>query len=886
MIRFYLVFALCWLSTGSIFAQSTAEYLRGQLLIQINPDADIRNILAQLREKAGKSAELEYMDCPSKELQIYRLRFDAAAISHPQMLVLARSLPLVRLAQNNHITRQRLTPNDAQFSQQWQYINAGNSGGVANADIDADLAWDITTGGVSPLGDSIVVCIVDDGIDLTHQDILPNLWRNIHEIGGNGIDDDGNGYIDDVQGWNAYDNNNNISGGGHGTSVAGIVGAKGNNGIGVAGVNWDVKLMIVNGGGSEAESIAAYTYPLRMRRLYNQTNGQRGAYVVATNSSWGTDNLQAADAPLWCAFYDTLGSAGIISVGATANRNVNVDVAGDMPTSCRSPYLISVTNLRRNDQKEFSAGYGATTIHLGAYGTDTYTTDIGNGYSAFGGTSGATPHVTGTVALIYAAPCVRLAAQAQADAAGTALMVKDFILQGVTPNSSLNGISITNGRLNTNNALMLAMQSGCALSGCYAPFALRSSSVTGSDFVLSWSGVGDAVEYAVRYRLQGDTVWQSTSTTTDTFFQISALTACTTYEVQVAASCDTTFSNFSGTMLVKTVDCCYAPATALPSVLTDTTAFLSWSPDAYVTTFHVEYRMQGDSLWSLVNSSTPSAQIPNLLPCTNYEYRLSATCPTNVNNTVSDIQTFKTKGCGTCEDADYCQNAATDASYEWIRRVQIGTMNHQTASDGGYADFSGIVSAPELIAGDSIPFIFVAAQSNSSPNWRWRVWLDIDKDGTWVQTNNLVYDSGYLSVLQNEGNFYLPATANGGITRLRVSLKWGSALAQACTSYNYGEIEDYCALIVSPISVSRPSDNAEQSPRILPNPFGDYIRIDQLNEQTYSAQIYNAAGQLCADWQNINSENTQLPTQELPRGLYFLRLQSSTGTTHSYKLLK
>lgn len=856
--------------------------------MQITPDAAISGVLAQLKQKAGKSAQVALYDNPSAELQIYRLRFDATAISHEQMLTLTRSLPQVRLAQNNHIIRQRLTPNDPQFAQQWQYINAGGSGGVVDADIDIDSAWDITTGGVTPLGDTIVVCIVDDGIDLTHQDILPNLWRNIHEIPNNNIDDDGNGYVDDVQGWNAYNNNNNIAGGGHGTAVAGIVGAKGNNGIGVAGVNWDVKLMIVEGGGDEAESIAAYTYALRMRRLYNQTGGARGAYVVATNSSWGTDNLQAADAPLWCAFYDTLGAAGIISVGATANRNVNVDVAGDMPTSCRSPYLITVTNLRRNDQKEFSAGYGATTIHLGAYGTDTYTTDIGNAYAAFGGTSGATPHVTGTVALIYAAPCVRLASQAQADAAGTALMVKDFILQGVTPNTSLNGITTTNGRLNTHNALMLAMQSGCSLSGCYAPFALRSQSVTGSGFVASWAGVGDATQYLVRYRLQGDTIWQSATATTDTFFQFTNLTACTSYEVQVSADCDTLFSSYSSTMLVKTGDCCNAPASALPSILTDTTAVLSWSPDAYVTTFHVEYRIVGDTVWSQASSSTPSATLANLLPCTSYEYRLSSTCPTNVNNTISALQTFKTKGCGTCEDADYCVNAATDASYEWIRRVQIGTMNHQTASDGGYANFAGIVTAPELVAGDSIDFIFVAAQSNSSPNWRWRVWLDHDADGTWTQTDNLVYDSGYLNVLQHEGKFYLPLSAVEGITRLRVSMKWGSSLAQACTSYNYGEIEDYCALITAPIGVQHPDTPTadEDAPRVQPNPFGDYLRIENLAaEQSYSAQLYTASGQLCNSWEQLHTAEP-LHVAHLPAGMYLLRVQSNTGRVYAYKLRK
>src|SRR5690606_36199811 len=142
-----------------------------------------------------------------------------------------------------------------------------------------------------------------------------------HEIPNNGIDDDGNGYVDDFLGWDADAADDDITGGtfggGHGTPVAGIVGAKGNNGIGVTGVNWNVKLMIVVGGGNEAQAIAAYSYPLSLRKLYNQTGGQRGAFVVSTNASWGIDFTQASTAPLWCAMYDTLGAYGILNAGAT-----------------------------------------------------------------------------------------------------------------------------------------------------------------------------------------------------------------------------------------------------------------------------------------------------------------------------------------------------------------------------------------------------------------------------------------------------------------------------------------------------------------------------------------------------------------------------------------
>ena len=195
----------------------------------------------------------------------------------------------VMMCQLNHIIDQRVTvPNDPQYNQQWQYDNDGSNGGTVNADIDAPEAWDITTGGLTATGDTIVVCVIDDGIDVNHSDFGDNLWVNYAEIPNNNIDDDNNGFVDDYLGWNADDNNDDIgnSNGSHGTPVAGIVGAKGNNGIGVAGVNWDVKLMIVPGGGNEAQALAAYDYPYTMRKIYNQTNGAQGAFVVSTNASW------------------------------------------------------------------------------------------------------------------------------------------------------------------------------------------------------------------------------------------------------------------------------------------------------------------------------------------------------------------------------------------------------------------------------------------------------------------------------------------------------------------------------------------------------------------------------------------------------------------------
>lgn len=302
------------------------------------------------------------------------------------------------------------------------------------------------------IADTPVVAIIDNGVNIMHEDLRGNIWRNHSEFPANGIDDDGNGFVDDLHGWNFSNNSSDVtadgSGNWHGTPVNGIIGASCGNSVGACGVCPAVRLMNIVKGDSVDSYIESLKYVYTMRDLYNQTDGEQGAFVVAVNCSWGLDSLWAADYPEWCGMYDLLGSAGVLCVNSVPNDDIDVDAFGDMPTTCQSDYLITVTNSNKKGRKIKDAAYGVVSVDLAAPGDNTFTTLNNGHYGHFGGTSAAAPYVSGTVALLYLLPSDDFQQSVRANPAETALAVKSAILGSVDKNESLNGITVSGGQLN------------------------------------------------------------------------------------------------------------------------------------------------------------------------------------------------------------------------------------------------------------------------------------------------------------------------------------------------------------------------------------------------------------------------------------------------------
>lgn len=381
------------------------------------------------------------------ELGLYSVEIPVSKNGARAALFSLRNAKGVVYAQEDHPVTMRGTPNDKSFGQQWDML-LDNS----NFGIDAVSAWNTYgQGGFDAAGNEIVVAVVDGGVDTRHEDLAANIWVNRGEIPNNGIDDDGNGYVDDINGWNAFSNNGSIPADRHGTHVAGTVGAIGNNGIHGAGINWNVKVMAVAGAsGSTSTVLKAYGYVLKQKQLWLSSGGKQGANVVSTNSSFGVDygNCKTGSYPAWNDIYNEMGKVGILHAIATANLGINIDTEGDVPTGCDSPYIIAVTNTQKDGSKNSGAGWGLKAIDIGAPGTTIYSTLPGNAWGQMTGTSMATPHVAGAVAYMHSAGNTEFNNMYLNDPAAGALALKEMMLKTVTPATSMAGKTVSGGILN------------------------------------------------------------------------------------------------------------------------------------------------------------------------------------------------------------------------------------------------------------------------------------------------------------------------------------------------------------------------------------------------------------------------------------------------------
>lgn len=410
------------------------------------------------------------------------------AMDADQALALLAGVPGLEYAEPNYVMRAAGVPNDPRFAEQWALQNTGQlvngTTGKNDADIDAPEAWDVYTG-----DPNFVIAVIDVGVYYNHQDLAGNIWANPGEVAGNGIDDDADGYVDDIRGWDWVDDDNDPTpADAHGTRNAGIIGAVGNNGTGISGVVWKCKLVPLRflgpQGGLESDAIAAIQYCVK-----------KG--IKLSNNSWSAGGNYSQS--LFNAI-SAARNAGHLFVCAAANGGKDIDNAGaDYPSSFTLDNIISVAATTDKDGLWTSSNWGAVSVDLGAPGVKVLSTATPNTYNFQNGTSFAAPHVTGVAALVWGQ-----------NPGWTYAQVRTRILSTVRPLNALAGKTVTGGMLNA----AAAVQPQTPPS---APSNLVATNLGGGKAKLTWqdNSNNENLFQVVRQKNTGG-VWGGTVTVVNT----------------------------------------------------------------------------------------------------------------------------------------------------------------------------------------------------------------------------------------------------------------------------------------------------------------------------------------------------------------------------------
>jgi subtilisin family serine protease len=440
---------LCFFALVVTSLTMNAQVSKNEVLL-ISKEHSISSLNKSIVDAERNLPAVEDIQKISTTFDVFHLVF-TDDISDAQIDGLQKIRGVEELWRVMELEKRNTLPNDMRLGQQWQLPA-----------IQAFESWTVTTGGRTINNDEIVIAVMDEGIHIDHEDLAANLFTNTREIPGNGIDDDNNGYVDDYQGINALSLSGNHVAHEHGTNVQGVAGAVTNNEIGIAGLNWKIRVLPITNVTNNARIISALQYVLDMRKLYNDSDGQLGAYIVVTNLSAGIPE-QFGSSPqnrIWCEFYDKLGEQGILSVCSAPNAALNIDEEGDMPSTCTSPFLISVTNCDENFNLVQDAGFGPQSVNIAAPGERIITTsNRTNRYVSFSGTSASAPLVASAVALLFSVDCEPFGELLKTDRSFAALSVKEALYNSVMTDPSLN-LTSTGGVLMVHDALK-AMQDPC-----------------------------------------------------------------------------------------------------------------------------------------------------------------------------------------------------------------------------------------------------------------------------------------------------------------------------------------------------------------------------------------------------------------------------------------
>lgn len=433
------------------------DYVPDEVLIKFK-----RGVGKQTRQVAINSVQGKRIGTFRLDPDLFHLKVPATIGTDIAISNLMRN-PNVQYAVRNHIyylTQDQVFPDDPKFNRQWALHNRG--GGKADPDIDAPEAWNIFQG-----SSNIIVAVLDSGVDYNHEDLAANIWTNSDEIAGNDFDDDGNGYKDDVHGYDFVNNDGDpMDVRGHGTACAGVIGAVGNNGLGITGINWNVSIMCLKIHNDQGISTAADVIEATHYAIEN------GAHI--TSNSYG--NREDKADPLVREAIESANLAGLLCVFACGNQGVDTDITPFYPACHDNDNIISVTATDKNDKQHYS--WGRETVDMAGCSPQITTTRPGNEYThMFNGTSAACPHVAGVAALVWGY-----------ESSLSHMDVKNRLMDTVRLVPSLTGLCVTEGTVNAYNALI---GGGPPPPPPYAPGNLTANAPECDQIDLTWQDNSD-----------------------------------------------------------------------------------------------------------------------------------------------------------------------------------------------------------------------------------------------------------------------------------------------------------------------------------------------------------------------------------------------------------
>ncbi|MEO0403787.1 MAG: GEVED domain-containing protein, partial [Bacteroidota bacterium] len=581
------------------------------------------------------------------------------------------------------------------------------------------------------------------------------------------------------------------------------------------------------------------------------------------------DQGDVEDVPIWTAFYDTLGTYGILNCGATTNSALNVDQVGDIPTAAPSDYMISVTATNDNDVRTFS-GFGQTTIDLGAPGEDVVTTSGASGITSTSGTSFASPLTAGAIALIYSTPCPSFASLVAADPQAGADYVRQVLFDGTDPVANLQNECVTGGRLNVNNSIQLIMQA-CSFDECLAPFGIEALEPNPGEYTLSWNAFGDVDGFLIRYREVGAAEWTEVMQA-ESSIDLNDLMYCTEYEFQVASECEDGTSEYSEAFTWTTNGCCELPdaGSIIISDVDQTSATVTWPFVLAAEQVDLQIAGTGGAATVVENVGGLSYTFENLNSCETYSVSISITCAGGTVIPFGSEVTFFTLGCGACTDFEYC-NSAGNSDEEWVQSVKVNDADvYDSGADGGYGDFTGVADAWEMNIGTNALTLEPGYPQGESFPENFRVWIDFNQDGSF-NGDELVLDQD--SEEEFDAEITIPEGTPLGNTRMRVSMKWagfGQQPALPCLeSFDFGEVEDYCVNIDMADNVT---EVARKNFSFFPNPTTGIIQFNASNNA--SGVVLDAQGRMVT---SFTLENGMLDLSGLESGMYTVVVDSNDG---------